>query len=799
MVEDLRLGFRHLRRTPGFWVVCVLILALGVGANATMYTTIRGLIFAPLEAVLSDRAVVLTASNPGQGRSQTPLSLPDLLDLGERTATLEKLSGYQWTTVTLTGVKEAERMHGAQVSACFFELTGASMSLGRPFTVDESRPGRSQVIVLTDGLWKRKFAADPGIIGRTIQLDGVSYTVIGVAAPRVWFPSTETQFYTPLVPDPGAPRARRTVRAFAQLKPGIFLGQANQEAASIAGQLSAQFPDTNAGWQIQASTPYEGMITENDRLAVKLIFLVTAGVLLIACANLANLLLARAVSRTREMAVRLALGADRWRLIRLSLAETLWIAIPAAGVAVLVSYWAGDLLLHSFNSTMSPPDRLVDLRVVMFAMLVALASTLLFGLTPALRVLKPQLAAALVEGGTRAGTGRWSRRLAGVFVVVQVALALAALGFGGLLLRTVANLHRMNPGFQTANMAMVVARAELWKHRTPAQYRAYFEELVRQVAAAPGVEAAAAFSVVPQVQGDGALTTLVLDGQPVTAAGERPSATYIAVTAGALETLRVRVLAGRGITVSDTESSPRVAVINQTMARRYWPAGDPIGKRFRAEMLGQDWITVAGVFADVKPAVLVRPSSPQFFIAYARQPVPEATVVARTKGDVEAVLPDIQRVVRTFDPEQPALFTSIDIENYRDLRGGRTLVGIQTAFGLLALALSGVGLFALLSYSVRQRMGEIGIRVALGAGRADVLALVFGYGFRLVAAGFGFGLVVGLLMAKAASSLLYEVSAADPLTYGVSAAMLAVVALLACLLPARAAARADPAAVLRVL
>jgi len=801
MLEDLRFAYRNLSRTPGFWILAVLILGLGVGVNVTMYSTIRGIILAPMEALLDDRTMVLVAHNSRQGLVNRSISMPEFIDAQQQTTQIARFVGIHRISATLTGVREAERLQGATVSPGFFELIGARMELGRGLAAEESTAGKNRVAVLSHTLWKTKFASDSGVIGRSIHLDGEVYTVVGVAREGVWFPAIDVRFWTPMVLRRDQALAGvRNLRTLLQLKPGVTLQQANAEIAALSNRWKLQYPDTNGDWQIEIRRPYDGMITDEDRLAVRLVYLVACGVLLIACANVANLLLARSVARRREMALRLALGAGRWRLLRLAVAESLLLAAPSAVFAILLSAWSANLLAHSFQTTQFVPDQVMDAKAMLFALSVALGSTLVFGIAPALRALKPELTVALKEGA-RAGVSRSSRRMAGGFVVGQVAVAAALVCFSGLLLRTVLALHQVDPGFQTSNIAMVEVSAQGWKKRTPEQQRQYFEELTKVVAESPGVEAAGALSEVPQVQSDGAAASFIMDGNDPGREQELVTGNYITVTPGALETLRIPILAGRAIHPSDRSGSVAVAVVNQAMAMRLWN-GNAVGKRFRIKGSGTGWLTVVGVAADVKPENLSRSTRPQAFLPM-KQPLEgqrepaEVTIVARTALAESAAIPAIRQRVREFDAEQPANYSSVSQENYRDLKGGRILSGLVATFGAVALALAGAGLFALMLHLVRQRLPELGVRVALGASGAMIMRQILASGIRLVAVGLGIGMLLAFGLSRLAAGLLAAVRGSGWEIYGIAAALVILVTMASCWVPARIASKADPASLLR--
>ncbi len=797
MREDLRFAVRNLRRTPGFWLLSVLILGLGVGANASIYSTIRRLVLAPFEELFASDTYMLNAGNARSGQQQARVSLQDFLEVRKGAKQIAGMEASQTVTATVTGVRDSEIVYGSAITAGILPVINAKLAMGRAFLPEENRRGAAKTVILKHGFWQRKFGADPAILGKKILLDGEPHEVVGVTDSSVWFPSTDHSYFTALNLDQeGAAKTARNLSVFARLQPGTSLEQANAEVRALSQRIEERFPDSNKGWDMRLQTTFKSMISPTDRVAIVMLFVITAGVLLIACANVSNLLMARAVARRKEIAVRLALGADRWQLVRLALIEALLLAVPAAGAGLLLSFWAGDLLSHGFNSNVPLSKNLTDWQTITLAIGAALVSTLFFGLAPALRATSFELAPRLREGGGRGSTSHGTRRMASAFVVAQVSLALAVLGLAGLLIRTVVQLHKMEPGFQTARMTYTDVRASLWRHKTPQDYLPYFDEMMRRVAATPGVEAVGGVALMPSIEGDGRSMQVLVEGRETGRAADAAHAYQIRATAGAIEALRIPMVEGRTIQTSDTETSVPVAVINQTMAKRFWPGGSAVGQRFR---LGSSdkWIQVAGVYKNLMSSSLDEVKQAQFFVPYRQDPAPGMSVVARTSRDEALVLLDIQKAVRAFDPEQPASYQTVAQAIRKNLRGSRTLSAMLAALGGLALALAAVGLFALLSHSVRQRMPEIGIRMALGATQSDVVSLVFRHGARLAVTGLVIGFTLALALGSLAGALFNGVGLLDPVAHGASIAMLALATVLACWFPARAAAKADPAQVLK--
>lgn len=607
------------------------------------------------------------------------------------------------------------------------------------------------------------------------------------------------QIWVPLLTGGGPDDWRsRHLIVLGRLRPSVGRAEAQQEINAVAARLATVRPETNAGWTVEVLPPYEGLIYPNERAAIRLLYFLGAGVLLIACANVANLLLVRAVGRRREIAIRQALGARRGRLLRMAVAEGAWLAIPAGLLGLLAAAWCGDLLVKAFpNAELKATKQVIDWTVVGFTLGVSLASVLAFSLAPCWQGATLRLSEALQAAGTRTGLARRSRRLARVFAVVQMALAFALVATAVVTIKGTITLRHLDPGFQTANMAMLSASPAAWRYGTAAEAQPYYEELLRRVRAAPGVESAGALRAVPHVQGDGTPTTFLAEGRPEPPPGEQSFGAYVQATPSALETLRIPILSGRGIQPADTPGAQRVVVVNQTAARRLWPSQPVEGRRVRLDALAGEWFTVVGVCRDAKRSNPVLPPQPLFYVALAQNPRRAMTVVARLSGPPAAILPALRQAARETDPEEPFRLTTVEEEMYRGLGSIRTFTAMLGVMGALALYLAAMGLFCLLSHQVAQQLPEIGIRMALGARPADIIGQVSGQALRVVAAGGALGLLLAYAAGRALASLIPDLKPADPGLLALAMLVLALAATLACWAPARRAASAEPAKILR--
>jgi putative ABC transport system permease protein len=700
--------------------------------------------------------------------------------------------------VNLTGDGEPERLQGVGVSAGLLGVLRVQPALGRGFLPEEDRPGAEPVALLSDGLWRRRFGADPKIVGRILQLDGKATTVLGVLPADLQFPRT-SEVWLPMALDPAkAGRRSDFLTVVGRLASGLTQSQAQSELSAVMRRLEEQYPDSNAGWGVELQPLHEYLVGES-RTAL-LVFAGAVGfVLLIACANVANLLLAQATARSREMAIRTAVGAGRGRIVRQLLTESVLLSLVGGVLGVLLAIWSLELLTTLRPEAVPPFAKAgVDGRVLGFTLGLSLLTGLLFGLGPALQAARPELQSVLKEGGHSASEGPRGGRLRSMLAASEIALALVLLVGAGLLLKSFVQLLRVDPGFDPSNTLTVRLNLAASRYPEQEQRAAFVRALLERLAALPGVEGAASANAVPLVEGS--YLSFLIEGRPEPPPEAVQDTEFFRISPGYLGLMRIPLLQGRDFTDRDELQAQRVALINQTMARRYFPNESPLGRRVT---LGdpQDpasWMTIVGVAGDTRNRGLDQEAYPQLYAAQAQMPRLGLTFVLRAADDPLALVPAVRATVRSIDPEQPiygiSTLEGIVGDSIAGQQFNMLLVGI---FGAVALLLASIGIYGVLSYSVAQRLHEFGIRMALGAGRADILRLVIRQGMRLAVAGVGSGLVASLAVTRVLSGLLYGVGTTDPATFAAVAGLLAVVALLACSLPARRAMRVDPMIALR--
>ncbi len=801
VVQDLRYGMRGLLRSPGFTAVAVITLALGIGANTVIFSAVSNLVLRPLPFKEPDRIAFLWATDPQRGRDRAEVSYPDFVDWRSQNRTFEDLAAFSPTTFNLTGLGEPMRVSAMRVSASLFSLWGIEPILGRTFRAEEDRPGARHVVMVSHGFWARHSGSRPDAIGQTLMLDGEPHTVVGVLPPGLEFGNLrEIEMGVPLALDVSqSDRERRFLRVTGRLRPGITLKQAAAELRMIAERLQREFPDTNAGWGVNVVPLSRELGGPRARLVLALLGLVVLFVLLIACTNVANLLLARATGRQREVATRTALGASRLRLIRQLLTESVLLALLGGAFGLLLAIWGVDVLIVATRG-MNPAinEMVIDRRVLSFTLAITLAMPLIFGLWPAVQLSRTELNEALKEGGSRSrGSGRGHRTRRSL-VVSQLALALMLLLAAGLIIRTVTALQQIEEGFDPENI--LTARLDLpaLKYRDESQVSAFFQRLVEDIQQLPGVRSASAVSTLPVADRE-RVVSFIVEGRPVPSPNERPWAAFVVVSPGYLETMRIPLLRGRSLSPRDSTGAPAVALISRTMARRYWPDEDPIGKRIRLRNGDRHSpIEIVGVVGDIRNSDIDAPPLPLMYVPHAQHPQRAMVLVVRTESDPLAMAAAVKREIWRLDKEQPVYeIRSMQQVIYDSLSDTYVVAGLFAAFALVALLLAASGIYGVISFSVNSRIHEIGIRLALGAQARDVLAMVMRQGWRLVLVGLLIGLAGGFALARVMTSLLYGITATDPLTWLSASLILAGVALLACYLPARRAMRVDPIGVLR--
>ncbi len=800
MLQDLRYGLRLMRRSPGLTLVAVVTLALGIGANSALFSVVNAVLLRPLPYPDPGQLVILWGTTPNIPKEEA--SLPDYTDWKAQSQSFEGMATVRFMNANVTGEGEPERVVGARVTHDFLQVLGVQPALGRGFSAEEDRPGAERVVVLSDGLWQRRFGSDPDVVGKQIRISENSYTVVGVMPADFRLPTMNASLFTPLATDPTTTGRRNDAYlVVARLKPGVGAAAAQAEMAGIARRLEEAYPETNAGWTVLVVPMLEDVVGEY-RLALYVLFAAVGCVLLIACANVANLLLARATSRHRELAIRAALGAGRMRLVRQFLVESTLLALAGGASGLLVAVWGKEALLAA--SPVSVPrmaDAAVDAQVLAFTFAVSVLTGVLFGLAPAVHALKAAPQGALKDSG-HGLVGDSRGRLRGALVVSQLCLALVLLVGMGLAIRSFARVQQVDPGFDAGTALTARVSLPSARYDEPPKIWSFYTRLKEQLAAQPGVEAVTFANAIP-VEGGGPFWSFEIDGQPPAEAGSESDANVRIVDSDYFKVMNVPLRAGRYPTARDAADAPNVIVVNETLARQIWPGESPLGKRIAFDYTDDkkpNWREIVGVVGDVKHEGL---DAKEVRGAYV--PLPQATggvgsmaVIVRTAGAPESVTPAVRSAVRSIDANIP-LFSvrtmdEIMSESVQTRRFGMLLLGF---FGLVALVLAGIGIYSVMSYSVSQRTHEIGIRMAVGAARGDVIGLIVRQGMTMAILGLVLGAAAALAVVSLAASLLFEVSPYDPIAFVVSGAVLGVIALAACALPALRASGVDPMVALR--
>ncbi|HSF23613.1 MAG TPA: ABC transporter permease, partial [Blastocatellia bacterium] len=800
--QDLLYAFRVLYKNRGFTAVAVLALALGIGANTAIFSVVNSVLFRPLPYRDPQRLVMLWADYQQRGGPEREwLSPADFRDYRDQTASFEHVVALLGWGPTLTGQGEPEDLQGAAVSHDTFSMLGVAPMLGRSFSAGEDAAGAERVILLSHRLWQRRFDSDPAIIGKSLTLAGESHTVIGVMPRGLTFPIlSDTEVWRPIIPAlatlRGCDRGCVILRMMAKLKPGVALDQARAETDAIAARAAEQHPESNKGVG-STVVPLHEQLVGDVRPAMLVLLGAVALVLLIACANVANLLLARAAAREKEVAIRAALGATRARLIRLQLTESLLLAIVGGAVGLLLAFWMVDVLV-SFAPTGTPrlEEIAIDRSVLVFTFGVAVVTGLIFGLAPALVSSKTDLTHALKEGGRDARAGARGNRVRSGLVVSEVALALMLLVGAGLLIKSFVNLQRVDPGFDPKNVLRVDLQVPRTRYPDRLHTAAFYKQLMDRVAGLPGVQTAGAVSSLP-LSGGGTDSTFAIEGRPGPEPGQPQAAWYAKVTPGYFRTMGIRFLQGRDFTEADTAEATKVAIISETMARRYFSGGDPVGKRLVFGE-GQDKREIVGVVADVKHFGLNVDARPTMYFAQAQYAERGMSLLVRTPGDPMSLAGAIRSEVWTLDRDL-AVSSVMPMEELvaTSLAEPRFVLLLLGLFAAVAMALSAIGVYGVMAYTVTQRSHEIGVRMALGAQMRDVLTLVVGQGMALVGGGVALGLIAAFGLTRVMESLLFGVSATDFTTFAATSVVLALVALGACFVPARRATKVDPMIALR--
>jgi putative ABC transport system permease protein len=800
--QDLRYGVRTLLKNPGFTAVAVIALALGIGANSAIFSVVNAVLLQPLPYRDPDRLVMVWEDNTKGGYPRNTPAAANFLDWREQSRVFEGMAAIANQSFALTGAGEPERIDGRRVSASLFPLLGVEPLLGRAFLPEEDQPGAGRAVILSHGLWQRRFGSDPNITGKALTLNGESHTVVGVMPAHFQFPAREDELWVPIAftNEQAANRGTHYLQVVARLKPGVTVEQTQAEMSAIAARLQEQYPSQNTGVGA-AVVPLHEQLVGDIRPALLILLGAVGFVLLVACANVANLLLARAAARQKEIAVRVALGASRMRLIRQFLTESVLLAAVGGVAGLLLSLWGVNLLKAFIPENISQVGAIsIDAQVLGFTLLVSLLTGLIFGLAPATQASNFNLNETLKEGGRDSSAGSRGNRIRAVLVVAEVAVSLVLLIGAGLLINSFLRLRSVDPGFRADNLlTMRIVLPEL-KYPDQARRAAFYAEALRRIEALPGVESAAVTNWIPLVrQGDS--NSFTVEGQPDPGPGRSPSVATRVVSPRYFDTMGIQLLRGRQFGEQDRADSPPVVIVSEAMARRSWPGEDPVGKRMKMGGYNSDapWMEVVALVKDVRQFELTAEPKPQIYLHY-EQPAffRPSNLVVRTEADPLGLAATVRKTVWEIDKDQPVsnISTMEDVlsESISRQRFSMLLLGI---FAGVALVLAAVGIYGVMSYSVAQRTHEIGIRMALGAQAADVLKLTVGQGLRLVLVGVAVGLAAAFALTRLMASLLYGVSATDPATLVTISLVLISVALLASYVPARRATKVDPLTALR--
>jgi putative ABC transport system permease protein len=806
--QDIRYGIRMLLKAPSFSIVATIALALGIGANTAIFSVVNAVLLRPLPFSNSEQLMNVWETDPTRGYQRGSASYPNFVDWREQNHVFEHMASYHTNDFIMTGRGESTRLQGAVVNADLLPLLGVAPAIGRGFLPDEDKPGeRGRVVLLSQQLFQKRFNSDPNVVNQSMVLDGKTYTIVGVMPSAFQFPiqNEPVELWTTVAVDREGKepiteeRGAHYMNVIARLKPGVSKEQAQAEMTSISARLEQQYPDKDLHKSSKVEPTLEALV--GDIRPALLILLGAVGcVLLIACANVANLLLARAMVRHKEMAIRSALGASRMRVVRQLLTESVLLSLAGGTLGLFLAVWWSDLLVALGKQNIPRALQVgLDWRVLGFTLLVSLLTGLIFGLVPAIHSSKTELTESLKEGARGSGEGARRNRIRGVLVVSELAIAVVLLVGAGLLIQSLWRLRNVSPGFESQNLLSLVVGIPEVKYPTEKQDQ-FYRDLVARVQSLPGVRSAGAVIPLP-LSGDLFRISFETEGRPM-AKGDLPSADFFAVSDDYFKTLGVPILKGRTFNQRDGATAPGVIVVNQNFADKFFPNEDPIGKRIKPGISTTekkaDWREIVGVVGDVRNRNLSSELRVGYFVPQAQVPFNQMTIVVRTTNDPHTLVTAVQNEVHSMDGEVPVFnVKTMDEHISATVAAPRFNTTLLVIFASVALILTIVGLYGVMSYAVAQRTNEIGIRMALGAQTRDVLRLIVSQGFKLIVLGLAIGLVGAFALMRVIASLLFGVTAKDPLTFAAVATLLAFVALLACYIPARRATRLDPLRALR--
>ena len=799
LLQDVRYGLRSLLKKPGFTLTAIIALALGIGANTAIFSVINGVLLRSLSYADPDRIVMLWEKGLTGTNLRNVISPGNFLDWQKQSTSFEYMAATWDLRVNLTGGNgEPEEIKVQCVSQQFFGALGVQPLLGRAFLPQEDTTGNDLVVVLSHELWKTRFGSDPQIIGKAATLNGRQRTIVGVMPPGFHFLDSQVRAWAPLALDPAVNYRETTgrfLRAVGRLKPAVTVQQAQAELSGIAKQLEQAYPAKNTGWGVNVIPIHEQVVGEIRPILIVLLAAV-AFVLLIACANVANLLLSRAAARQKELALRAALGASRNRLIRQMLTESVLLALMGGLLGVALAYW-GIQVLIAFGPDNIPRlgEITIDPRVLGFTFVISLVTGLLFGLIPALQASRPDLNDALKES-SRGSTGGRSGTFRNVFVVAEVSLALVLLIGAGLMIRSFARLQSVETGFNAESVLTMRAQLPRKKYGEPHQIVDFFKQAQARIAALPGVQAVGAISYLP-LTGLASRDGFKIPGQPPPAPGQEPGVEVRVITPTYFQAMGIPLLKGRLLDERDVKES-RVLLINETLAKRYFPNQDPVGKQIEITWDGSGPDEIVGIVGDIREGALEKEPEPAIYWTHPREPYSGMALVVRTAGDAARFRTAIQKEIRAIDPEQPiADVRTMKEVIARSIARPRFNTLLLAIFAGVALVLASVGLYGVMNYSATQRTHEVGIRMALGATRGDIMRLVVGNGMLLTLIGIGIGVAGSLGLTRLMQTFLFGIGTTDAVTFTGVSALLAAVALVANYIPARKATRVNPVIALR--
>ena len=797
MLQDIRYGFRMMLKKPGFSVIAVITLALGIGANTAIFSIVNAVLLRPLPYKNVETILTLWQQDAA-GQKEDGASPANILDWRDRNQIFDQLAAAEPYSHRLTGNGEPESLRSWLVSEDFFSILGVQALYGRTFLPEEHQAGNERVIVIGERFWQGRFGSDPNIIGKSFVLNGQPHTVVGIMPSSFEFPSGRVMWAPRVVQDRDKQeRGTGYLKVIARLKPGITRVQAQQAMDSIQSQIASEYPDDNKGRGVVV-VPISEQLVAQARPALFLLLGAAGFVLLIACANVANLLLARGAERQKEFAIRAALGAARARLLRQLITESVFLGLCGGVAGVLTAWWCIDFALRFSPTTLPRKTEITfDGRVLIFSLVVSLLTALIFGLASSLQFSRPDLQVSLKEGSPGGGDGTSRYRLRNTLVVSEIALALTLLIGACLLVRSFIHILKVDPGFSTDNTYSL--QVHVWgSSRTPQQRAVFFEQTLDRIAALPGVESAGAVSALPfhenSIDINGKFS---IEGRP--APSQEPSAFLTVASVDYFSAMRIPLRGGRLFTRFDGHGAQPVVLIGETMARRYWPDEDPVGKKINLAFLGPPKIReIIGVVGDSRHTGLDSNPRTEIFLPHLQEPYGSMTYVVRARDDSAALLQAIKNEVWVINKDLPfASIATIEDLVSRSLGERRFNLLLLGSFAIIALTLACVGIYGLMSFSTSRRTHEFGVRIALGAQTSDVIALVLREGIVLTLSGLGLGVVASIALTRLLSSLLFGVTATDPLTFAVMSLLLAGVALTACFLPALRVTRVDPMIALR--